>query len=54
MLIVAYKINDLIVGNYNNNETPLNAALIVIATVLLSGISFTWIAYQYVWFKGCT
>src|SRR3569833_2775434 len=54
MLIVSYKINDLLVDNYNNNETGLNAALIVIVTVILSGLWITWMVFQFIWFGSKT
>jgi hypothetical protein len=45
MLIVAYKLNDTIVGRYNGNETTCNAILIIIVTFIIIGINVTWIAY---------
>jgi hypothetical protein len=45
MLIVSYKINDLIVGNYNRNPSGCNAALIVITTLVFTTISIVWTSY---------
>jgi hypothetical protein len=53
MLIVSYKLNDSLVGNYNRTNAPGIAAIIIIMTSLLTGLNVTWIVYQYIWFSGC-
>lgn len=57
MLIVAYKINEGLVGNYEK-ENPANgvgcSGIIIIAFTLLSTAgNITWTVYQYIWYKGC-
>ena len=45
MLIVSYKLNDSLVGNYNRTNAPGIAAVIIIVTSLLTGLNVTWIVY---------
>ena len=54
MLIVAYKINDTLIGNYNNTFNKGLAVLIVAVTVILTGVNITWIVFQFYWFDGCS
>jgi hypothetical protein len=53
MLIVSYKLNDSLVGHYNRTNAPGVAAMIVIVTLVLTGLNITWLVFQYIWFSDC-
>jgi hypothetical protein len=57
MLIVAYKINERLISNYEN-ENPSNGVgcsgiIIILITVLLTSGNLTWTVYQYIWYHSC-
>mmetsp|Transcript_33984 Transcript_33984/g.33132 ORF Transcript_33984/g.33132 Transcript_33984/m.33132 type:complete len:84 (+) Transcript_33984:425-676(+) len=53
MLIVAYKLNDVLIGKYNETHAPGLAAVVIALTVIISGGNVTLIVYEYIWFSGC-
>ena len=53
MLVVAYKINEVLVGNYERNGDACSQAIIIGSTLFLTGISLGWLGMQYYWYHGC-
>lgn len=56
MLVVAYKINETLIGNYeqeNTNGVGCSGIIIIIITALITIGNVTWIVYQYIWYHGC-
>jgi len=51
ILAVAYKINDSLVGVYNDGEVKSVGLLLVILVFGLYGGTITWIVYQYIYFS---
>lgn len=57
MLVVAYKVNEILVGNYqveSSDGLGCSGVIVIILTVLLTGGNITWLIFQYIWFSGCT
>ncbi|TNV87241.1 hypothetical protein FGO68_gene8497 [Halteria grandinella] len=57
MLVVAYKVNELLVGNYESESSDglgCSGIIVIILTVLLTAGNITWLIFQYIWFSGCT
>jgi hypothetical protein len=56
MLCVAYSVNELLVGNYeaeNTNGLGCSGVIIIFITGLITIGNVTWIVLQYIWFSGC-
>ena len=53
MLVVAYKINEVLVGNYERDQSNCSGIIIVLVTVVLSLVNVTWAILQYMWYGGC-
>jgi len=56
MLVVAYKINESLVSNYeaeNTNGVGCSGIIIIVLTVLITVGNITWAVFQYIWFNGC-
>lgn len=53
MLVVAYKINEVLVNNYEESGDTCSGSILVGLTVALAAISFTWLGFQYYWYRGC-
>ena len=45
MLVVAYKINDTLVGNYERDQGGYSGAILIGMTVVLTVISVVWLIY---------
>lgn len=45
MLIVAYKINDSLVGNYERDGSCCSAAIVIGVTAFLSSINIVWAVF---------
>jgi hypothetical protein len=57
MLVVAYKVNDILVGNYQNEVSEglgCSGVIVIALTVLLTAGNIVWLIFQYIWFSGCT
>lgn len=53
MLVVAYKINEVLVGNFNDNGDSCSGAILIGVTATLTIISLVWNGFQYYWYNGC-
>lgn len=53
MLVTAYKINECLIRNYEQEAGGLSGAVVVALTLLLTGGNITWIIFQYKWYSGC-
>jgi serine incorporator 1/3 len=56
MLCVAYTVNELLVGNYeseNTNGLGCSGVIIIFITALITIGNLTWIVFQYIWFSNC-
>ena len=56
MLVVAYKINEALVGNYEKEESNglgCSGIVIIILTGLITIGNIVWIIFQYIWYHGC-
>jgi hypothetical protein len=55
MLIVAYKINNKLVGNYDEEDrgAKCNAMILIGITGFLTVLNIIFISFQYKWFGGC-
>jgi hypothetical protein len=53
MLMVAYKINDGLVGNYERDGSQCSAIVIIFFTGTFTIGSVVWLVFQYIWFYGC-
>jgi len=51
MLIVAYKINDTLVGNYEVDPGSCSGIILVVFTICITGGNLFWIIHQYITFK---
>lgn len=54
MLIVAYKINDALVSNANNDEGQCSSIILVAFTLVLTCFNGYWIVKQYIEFGSCS
>jgi hypothetical protein len=57
MLIVAYTVNDTLVGNfYEENADGLGCSgiIMIFMTAVISIGNIIFIVYQYIWFSGCS
>jgi hypothetical protein len=45
MLVVAYKVNETLVGNYERNGDSCSQVIIIGTTVFFTGISVVWLGY---------
>jgi hypothetical protein len=57
MLVVAYKVNDVLVGNYsleNSDGVTLSTVILIGITGLITIGNIVWLVFQYIWFSGCT
>ena len=54
MLVVSYKINDALVGNYERDGSGCSAAIVIGVTFVITGINVVWAIFQYIWFSGCS
>lgn len=56
MLVVSYKINETLVGNYereNANGLGCSGIIIILLTSLITIGNLTWLVYQYIWYHDC-
>ena len=56
MLVVAYKVNELLVGNYVNESSDglgCSGVIVIILTAVITIGNITWLVFQYIWFSGC-
>jgi hypothetical protein len=57
MLVVSYKINDTLVGNYESEQANGKIGCSGIILIVLTGIitigNITWCVYQYIWYHDC-
>jgi hypothetical protein len=53
MLVVAYKVNETMVGNFERDQGGCSGAIIIGLTVFITLINITWGVFQYIWFGGC-
>ena len=56
MLVVAYKVNEVLVGNYEHENTDglgCSGVVVIVLTGLISIGNVIWLVYQYIWFSGC-
>jgi hypothetical protein len=53
MLVVAYKINETLVGNYERDQGGCSGFTLIGMTAVLTIISIVWLIYQYIWYGGC-
>lgn len=53
MLVVAYKINEALVSNYERDRGGCSGIILIVLTAIFTGISITWLVYQYIWYGGC-
>ena len=56
MLVVAYKLNELLVGNYESESTDgigCSGVVVIVLTALFSIGNVVWLVFQYIWFSGC-
>ena len=56
MLVVAYKVNECLVGNFEAQYTDgigCSGVIVIIITALFSIGNVVWLIYQYIWFSGC-
>lgn len=51
---MAYKINDVLVGNYDRDGSKCSLYIIIVVTLVFTVCTGVWMGYSYVWFKGCT
>lgn len=57
MLVVAYKINEMLVGNYETESSEgigCSGIIVLILTFLITAGNITWLIFQYIWFSGCS
>ncbi|CDW86304.1 membrane protein [Stylonychia lemnae] len=56
MLVVAYKINEVLVGNYERENTSglgCSGVIIIVLTAIITAGDITWAIFQYIWYHGC-
>ena len=56
MLVVAYKINETLVGNYENESGSglgCSGVVVIIITGIFTIGNIVWLVYQFIWFHGC-
>ena len=53
MLIVAYKINEVLVTNYEESGDSCSGAILLGMTISLTLICLIWNGFQYYWYHGC-
>ena len=53
MLAVAYKINEVLVRNYEEAGDTCSGSILIGLTIMFSSISLVWIGFQYYWYHGC-
>ena len=54
MLVVSYKINETLVGNYEREQNNSCSATILIGlTVVITLGDVVWLVYQYIWYHSC-
>lgn len=56
MLVVSFKINETLVGNYereNTNGVGCSGFIIILLTVCITAGNIVWAVYQYIWYHGC-
>lgn len=55
MMVVAYKINEQFVGNYEQEKGfGCSGIILIFLTILFTIGNVTWTVYQYIWFKDCS
>jgi len=45
MLIVAYKINETLVANYEEDESGCSGAILIGLTLIILGANITWVVF---------
>ena len=55
MLVVAYKVNERMIKNYENEgkDVGCSGVIIIFLTLTLTAGNITWMVYQYIWYKEC-
>ncbi len=54
MLVVCYKINDTLVGNYDRDANACSGIILIGVTGVLNIANLTFVGLMYYWFSGCT
>lgn len=57
MLVVAYQVNELLVGNYESENTDgigCSGIVVIAITGILTVGNVVWLIFQYIWFSGCS
>jgi hypothetical protein len=57
MLVVAYKINERLIKNYEmeapGNGLGISGVIVIILTLLFTAGNVTWVVFQYKWYSSC-
>lgn len=56
MLVVAYKVNEALVGNYESESTSglgCSGVIVIALTAIITIGNIVWLVFQYIWFSGC-
>ena len=53
MLAVAYKINEVLVRNYEEAGDTCSGSILIGLTIMFTSISLVWLGFQYYWYHGC-
>lgn len=56
MLVVAYTVNELLVGNFESENTQglgCSGVIVITITAIFTIGNIVWMVYQYIWFSGC-
>lgn len=51
MLIVAYKVNDVLVKNFENDPGNCSGAILLLVTIVMTGLNGWWAIVQYQTFR---
>ena len=57
MLVVAYQLNEVLVGNYEHENTDglgCSGIIVIIITALVTIGNIVWLVFQFIWFSGCS
>jgi hypothetical protein len=55
ILIVAYKINERLIINYENEDgLGVSGVVVILLTLLFTAGNITWIVFQYKWYSNCS
>jgi hypothetical protein len=53
MLVVSYKINSTLVGNYEHGGSRCSAIILLVLTGIITAGNITFAVFQYIWYYSC-